>query len=129
MKNGSKPGKKIGTMDAKDINFAVAYLTKLVKDNNLPPKILVVHRFTKGMLTNSEHIKPTPEVQTIISMDGFGFPAKKINSYKSAISNYPVQFTGFKLFYKNDKLSKPYRLMTPTEVLRLYPRPIYIQYQ
>lgn len=129
MKDGTTPGRKIGSMDASDINFAVEYLTTLVKKHNLPPKILVVHRFTIGMITNSDLIKPTPEVQLVISMDGFGFPAKKVNSYKRAIYDFPVQFTGFKLFYKNDKLSKPYKVMTPKEVLELYPKPIYIQYQ
>jgi hypothetical protein len=129
MKDGSIPGRKIGTMDASDINFAVDYLSALVKKHNLPPKILVVHRFTKGMITNSDKIKKTPEVQIVIDMDGFGFPAKKIDSYKRFVSGYPVQFTGFKLFYKNDIKSKPYRMMSPKEILHLYPKPIYIQYQ
>jgi hypothetical protein len=62
-------------------------------------------------------------------MDGFGFAAKKIDSYKRAIANEPVQFTGFKLFYKNDIASPPKRLMTPEEILKLNPRPLYIQYQ
>jgi hypothetical protein len=39
-----------------------------------------------------------------------------------------VQFTGFKLFYKND-LKKSDRLMTPEEILALTPKPLYIQYQ
>lgn len=129
MKDGSIPGRKIGTMDARDVNFAVEYLSDLVKKHHLPPKILVVHRFTKGMLTNTDKIKTTPEVQIVINMDGFGFPAKKVDSYRRAVSAYPVQFTGFKLFYKNDIASKPYRMMTPKEILRLYPKPIYIQYQ
>jgi hypothetical protein len=129
MKDGTIPGRKIGRLDASDINFAVEYLSTLVKEHNLPPKILVVHRFTKGMITNSDQIIATPEVQIVINMDGFGFAAKKIDSYKRAVSNYPVQFTGFKLFYKNDIKSKPYRMMTPEEILKLYPKPIYIQYQ
>lgn len=129
MKDGVVPGKKIGTMDAKDINFAVEYLSNLVKMHRLKPKILVVHRFTKGMVTNAEDIRPTPQVQVVINMDGFGFPAKKVDSYRRSVSAYPVQFTGFKLFYKNDALTKPYRLMTCEEILRLYPKPIYIQYQ
>ncbi len=129
MKDGTRPGRKIGTMDAKDVNYAIAFLTELVKKNNLPPKVLVVHRFTKGMITNSDKIRPTPEVQVVINMDGFGFPAKKRDSYRRFVSGYPVQYTGFKLFYKNDAKSKPYRLMTPEEVLSLYPRPVYIQYQ
>ncbi len=129
MKDGSIPGRKIGSMNAADINFAIDYLSALVKKHHLPPKILVVHRFTKGMITNSDKIKKTPEVQIVINMDGFGFPAKKIDSYKRFVSGYPVQFTGFKLFYKNDTKSKPYRMMSPKEILKLYPKPIYIQYQ
>jgi hypothetical protein len=129
MKNGEVPGKKIGTMDAKDINFAIGYLSDLVKAHDLPPKILVVHRFNNGMVTNYEKIKPTPQVQVVINMDGFGFPAKKRDSYRRFVGGKLVQFTGFKLFYKNDKLNPPYRLMTPAEILKLNPKPIYIQYQ
>ncbi|MBK9737864.1 MAG: hypothetical protein IPO92_24180 [Saprospiraceae bacterium] len=129
MKTGKKPGTSIGSLDAGDINFAVEYLADLVRKHHLPPKILVVHRFTKGMITNFDKIKTCPEVQIVINMDGFGFPAKKINSYKNVITSEPVQFAGFKLFYKNDKLTKPKRLMTATEILNLHPKPIYIQYQ
>ncbi len=129
MKDGSIPGRKIGTMDAADINFAIQYLSELVIRKELAPKILVVHRFTKGMITNYEDIKPTPQVQVVINMDGFGFPAKKADSYRRFVGGMPVQFTGFKLFYKNDILTTPYRLMTPSEILKLYPKPIYIQYQ
>jgi hypothetical protein len=65
-----------------------------------------------------------------MDMDGFGFPAKKIDTYKSWIANEPVQFTGFKIFYKNDILTPLGRtLMTPQDLLKLYPSPIYIQYQ
>lgn len=129
MKKGEIPGSKIGTMDAADVNFVIEYLSELVKAHNLPPKILVVHRFNKGMVTNHEKIIPTPQVQVVINMDGFGFPAKKRDSYRRFVGGMPVQFTGFKLFYQNDKLNAPYRLMTPAEILNLYPKPIYIQYQ
>lgn len=129
MKDGSVPGTKIGTMDAAEINFAIEYLSKLVKENGLPPKILVVHRFTRNMITNHQDIKATPQVQVVINMDGFGFPAKKVSSYRSFVGGMPVQFTGIKLFYVNDTLEAPHRLMTPQEIFKLYPKPIYIQYQ
>ena len=129
MKFGDRPGRVIGTMDAKDVNFVVDYLAALVKKHDLPPKVLVIHRFTKGMLTNYRDIKTCPEVQIVLNMDGFGFAAKKVNTYRNFIAAQPVQFTGFKLFYKNDIKSKPYHLMTPAEVLRLRPKPVYIQYQ
>jgi hypothetical protein len=129
MKNGEKPGSVIGTMNAADINFAANYLAKLVRENNLPPKILVVHRFTGKMLTGYRDIKPLPEVQIVVNMDGWGFGAKKINTYRAVVTPEPIQFTGFKLFYKNDLLPPSKRLLTPKEVIDLTPSPMYIQYQ
>ncbi len=124
MKNKKRPGTSIGTFDAEDVNYAVKFLTTLVKNNNLPPKILVVHRFTNAMLTNYKKILPTSEVQLVINMDGFGNAAKKKSSYYHAIFKEPVEFTGFKLFYKYDN-----KLMSPSEILQLKPIPSYIQYQ
>lgn len=129
MKTGHNPGQVVGVYDASDINFVSNYLAKIVKENNLPPKILVVHRFTQGGVTNYKNIKLQPEVQIVMHMDGWGEPARKINTYKSFIHREPVQFTGFKLFYKNDVIRSKARLMTPEELLKLKPRPVYIQYQ
>lgn len=128
MKFGDPPGKKIGTMSAADINFAIDYLAKLVTANNLPPKILVVHRFTRPMITNYKAIKLDPRVQVVIDMDGWGAPWLKYDSYRDYVASEPVQFTGFKIFYHNDtKSGEP--ILTPAEVLLLTPRPVYIQYQ
>ena len=129
MKTGAKPGTVIGTMDAKDINLAANYLAKLVQENNLTPKILVIHRFTMNMVTNYKQIVPLPEVQIVMDMDGWGYAAKKINTYKQVVYNQPVQFSGFKLFYKNDLRAPSTRMMTPKDLLSLTPQPLFIQYQ
>jgi hypothetical protein len=129
MKTGKRPGSVIGTFDAEDINYVSGYLAKLVNENNLPPKILVIHRFTQAMVTNYKNIKLRPEVQIVMDMDGWGHQARKINTYKQFIHKEPVQFTGFKLFYKNDLKEANSHVMTPAEVLKLKPQPIYIQYQ
>jgi len=129
MKDGSIPGKKIGTMDATDINFCSDYLSKLVQKNNLPPKILVVHRFTQGMVRNYKNILLHPEVQIVMNMDGWGEPILKRSTYKLYIRKEPVQFTGFKLFYKNDLKKSPNIMLTPVDLMKLQPQPIYIQYQ
>jgi len=124
----SKPGERIGTMDASDVNYAIGLLSDLVKQNNLPPKVLVVHRFTHNMLTNAKRIKLDPRVQVVINMDGWGQPWLKYDSYRAYVESQPVQFTGFKLFFHNDtKLGDP--ILTPAEVLLLNPKPHYIQYQ
>lgn len=124
----SKPGDRIGTMDASDVNYAIGLLADIAKQNNLPPKVLVVHRFTRSMLTNAKQIKLDPRVQVVINMDGWGQPWLKYDSYRAYVEAEPVQFTGFKLFYHNDtKKGDP--LLTPPEVLMLNPKPLYIQYQ
>lgn len=129
MKNGETPGTKIGTFSADDINDAIDFLTKIVRENKLPPKVLVVHRFTQRMLTNYKKIKIVPEVQVVINMDGFGDKILKKSTYKAYIYREPVQFTGFKLFYKNDTKTNRNGLYTPEELLKFTPKPIYIQYQ
>jgi hypothetical protein len=127
-KSGKKPGTKIGTYDAADVNYASGYLQGLVKKYNLPPKVLIVHRFTRNMVTNAKRIAPRPEVQIVMNMDGWGAPWLKRDSYKDYIVKEPVEYTGFKLFYHNDT-KKGDTLLTPQEVLRLNPKPLYIQYQ
>ena len=129
MKTGKKPGTVIGTMDATDVNYAINYLADLAKANNLPPKILIVHRFTQPMITNYKKIQTNPEVQVVMDMDGWGAQSRKFTSYKDYIAKEPVQFTGFKLFYKNDYREPNSRMLTPEEILRLKPQPVYIQYQ
>lgn len=129
MKGTIRPGKVVGTLDAADINFASNYLAKLVRENNLTPKILVIHRYTQKMVTNYRQIQILPEVQIVMHMDGWGGQSKKIGTYKNFIYPEPVQFTGFKLFYKNDVFEPETVLMTPSDLLRLNPQPIYIQYQ
>lgn len=124
----AKPGKKIGTYDAADINYASNYLKELVQKYQLPPKVFVVHRFTRGGVTNADKIVLRAEVQLVMHMDGWGAPWLKRDSYKDYIVSEPVQFTGFKLFYHNDtKKGDP--LMTPQDILKLNPKPLYIQYQ
>jgi hypothetical protein len=120
------PGRKIGTFDAADINYATQFLAGLVDKYNLPPKILVVHRFTQRGVTNVPGIKLDPRVQFVMHMDGFGAPWLKRDSYYSYVKKQPVQFAGWKQFSKPKNDSPP----TPREeIVRLWPTAIYIQIQ
>ena len=107
---------------------AIDFLAEVVRKNNLPPKVLVVHRFTQGMVTGYERIKKVPEVQIVMDMDGFGDKILKRSTYLRYIYKEPVQFTGFKLFYKNDTKNTS-GIYTPQELLKFTPKPAYIQYQ
>jgi hypothetical protein len=129
MPGNTPPGRVIGTTDAMAINAAAEYLATFVREHDLPPKILLLHRFTEDMITNYQNIKPLPEVQMIVQMDGWGSPQRKKNTYYHVVAPEPVQFTGLKIFYKNDLKEDPPRLLTKEEVLDLVPAPIFIQYQ
>jgi hypothetical protein len=121
---GDIPGRRRGTLDAAQVNEAVQMLGNIVDRQFIPPKVLVVHRFSRGMLTNYQQIKLDSRVQLVMDMDGFGTPITKEDTYKAFIALEPVQFTGFKLFFKKD-----HPLMPPERVLGLVPQPVYIQYQ
>jgi hypothetical protein len=127
-REGRTPGSKIGAMDARDVNFAIDQLAALVTKYHLPPKVLIVHRFTTNMLQHVDQIKVDPRVQVVINMDGWGQPWLKFDTYARCEAAQPVQYTGFKLFFHNDT-RKGDPLLAPREVLALRPRPIYIQYQ
>ncbi len=129
MKSGDKPGTVIGTFDATDINYVIDYMANIVRENQLPPKVLIVHRFTQNMVTRATQIKAQPEVQVVMVMDGWGSKDLKRGTWSHIIEPEPVQFAGIKLFYKNDLKPPSTGLLTPAEVLNLHPSPIYIQYQ
>ena len=129
MKGGQKPGTVIGTFSAADVNYVINYLSTIVRENKLPPKVLLVHRFTQNMVTGVSQIKPTPEVQVVMIMDGWGSKDLKRGTYATVVEPEPIQFAGIKLFYKNDLKPPSTGLLTPAEVLDLHPKPIYIQYQ
>jgi hypothetical protein len=127
-REGRIPGSKIGAMDARDVNYLIDQLGELVTKYHLPPKVLIVHRFTSNMLQNADKIKLDPRVQVVINMDGWGQPWLKFDTYAKCEASEPVEYTGFKLFFHNDT-KKGDKLLSPTEVLALRPRPVYIQYQ
>ena len=53
----------------------------------LPPKLLIVHRFTEPMLMRRERIRLDPRVQIAVVMDGFGTPALKRKVYRVTVTN------------------------------------------
>lgn len=126
MKNGGIPGQRIGTFDATDINYAVGFLAGLAREHRIPPKVLVIHRFTGRGVTNARNIRLDPHVQIVMHMDGFGTPTLKRGTFNNHIRTEPVQFVGWKQFYKarNDNPRT-----TVQEILALRPRVLYVQYQ
>jgi hypothetical protein len=124
MAPGQVPGDVIGTLDADDVNEAIDILARVVDQHSLPPKILVVHRFTEGMLTGLDRIRDDNRVQVVIDMDGFGAPPLKRATYRACVALPDVRYAGFKLFYQLDD-----PLLSEMDVLALDPKPVFVLYQ
>jgi hypothetical protein len=121
---GDVPGKVIGTVDADVVNATAAYLSRIVKDGDLPEKLLLVHRFTFDMISRDERLVPFPGVATVVNVDGFGSQVVKVAKYKAFAARTPRLRRGFKLFYREDA-----GLMRPSRVLRMRPRPDVVVYE
>jgi hypothetical protein len=124
MADGQVPNVDIGGVDAEDINYAQRELARIAGEHNLPPKLLIVHRFTDGMIRDSDEIDEVDNVQFILDFDGFGDPISKQEGYHLYANEDSVEHTGIKLFYDQDQ-----PLMQPAEVLELDPPPDFIMYQ
>lgn len=121
---GQVPGQAIGSLDASDVNQAIQALGNMVNTHQLPPKVLIVHRFLPSMLTNAGAIQSDPRVQVVIDVDGFGSPDTKISKYNTFVRDAGADFGGIKLFYNFDT-----PLLAPEDLLTLDPAPDVVIYQ
>jgi hypothetical protein len=124
MKKGQIPGKTYGSATAAEINGVSDYVAGLVKANNLPEKLFLVHQFRLDMLPDREKIVPREGLAVVFHADGFGPQKEKKEVYKALALPGPPFHIGFKLFYKADT-----GLMTPAQAMALQPQPDLITYQ
>jgi len=116
------PGQTPGKVGPRQINQVIRQLSAMVRENDLPPKLLVIHQFRRGMIRGKDRIKPRRGVQVVLNFDGIGSPSAKAAGY-AALSSPPL-FNGFSLFYLRDT-----PLMKPGSILALEPEPDLLLYQ
>ena len=118
--------KSIGSVSADEINQTSEWLANLVKINNLPQKIFIVHQFKNSMITNRETLKTDyPELGYIIHMDGHSTLAQKTDTWNTIRVNLPSNiYMGWKNFYDEDRPTP-----TPEQTMAQTPVPHFISYQ
>ncbi len=121
---GTAPGLVIGAVGAADVNAVQHYLAGLVREHDLPPKVLVLHQFLNSMLTGVEHYDDVPEVEVTIDMDGWGNPYVKLTKYDLYATSDYAERAAIKLFYHWDA-----PLITPASLLALEHPPDLVIYQ
>ena len=131
-----RPGKVIGHITGEQVNQVQAAMLDYMSENNISgKKILMVHSFTQGMVTDKDKIELNDKIDLIMNLDGHGSPALKIKVYNSLYTARSASRVsgGFKLFFQEDKPA----MMTPSQALglesvggkKLAEKPTYINYQ
>ena len=118
------PGEFIGEVDGVEVQKAVEMLAEIVREKDIPNKILIVHQFENEMIYNKEQIQPVEGVDFVLDMDGFGGAGAKIENYDIFVRQELSEYGGIKLFYQQDD-----PLMTPAEIVALEPSPLFVVYQ
>ena len=109
------PGDPIGYITAEQVNETQRVISDYLRANHIKGKrLLLVHQFQTDMIVGKEKLDLTvPEVELVLSVDGFGVPYVKIWKYNALVDqNSP--FTSFKIFYQWDE-----PVMTPAQALGL----------
>lgn len=125
MGSNGVPGERIGSVSAKMVNRVTKYMTGIVRERDLPQKLVVVHQFTDSMIRHEGDLKARSDVDLVLNADGFGTPEAKRSKYEQlSPPRRSGLFPGFKLFYEEDT-----DLMSPKQVMRLDPRPSFVVYE
>jgi hypothetical protein len=130
------PGKVIGHVSGEQINQVQSAMADYMVENGIKEdKILMVHRFTEGMIKNPDTVRPYDQIDLIMNLDGHGSPGLKVRVYNTLYTQTAAAKVsgGFKLFFQEDKPT----MMTPKQVLGLEQvgktsikqPPAYINYQ
>jgi hypothetical protein len=129
MDQGQRPGGVYGHTTGAELDEVARYLADLVKQYDLPEKVMVYHQVARSVVRRESGLKDHDGVAMIKSVDGLGHPAPKKNTYRVVNKTTPrFVHAGFKLFFTEDRRHHG-RLMTAQEVLGLKPQPEYVMYE
>ena len=122
--SGEVPGRVVGAVSAGEVNAVIDYLANIVRQYDLPQKLLVVHQFRPSMVRKRHTLHARPEVAVTLDIDGVGGRSAKIANYEDLASGPEGAFHGIKLYYTKDV-----GLMAPWQILSLQPEPDLVIYQ
>lgn len=118
--------RQIGTVTAAEVNTTTAWLADLVKKNKLPQKVLILHQFHLGMITERETLDASrPELAMVLHADGHGTPGEKMSTWDALRQNLPEGIRmAWKNFYDEDT-----PMFTPEQTFQVEPKPWFVSYQ
>lgn len=117
----------IGQVHADEINETGAWLAEVVRENNLPPKVLVLHQFQTRMIIDRESVDTSlEEIQYLMHADGHGTHGQKLETWNVLRRGLSEDIRlGWKNFIDEDS-----PMMTVEQTMTMVePRPDFVSYQ
>jgi hypothetical protein len=126
LKPGQLPLHQIGNVSISEVNSVIGWLSQLTARCRLPQKLLVLHEFKIGEISNLQQLDThTDELAVVMDMDGQGTPAMKQQTWDAVTATTPrgVPF-GWKDFFVKDQ-----PMLNPSKTMAHTPQPVMISYE
>ena len=124
---GEKPLRQIGHVGIDEVNAVGAWLAALVREHDLPPKVLTLHQFRPSMVRDRDRLDTSlDEVQWLVHADGQGGQNAKQGTWSALKRDLPEGvWLGWKNFEDEDT-----PMLTPEQtVAQVHPTPFFVSYQ
>lgn len=118
---------RIGHVEAAEVNSVSEWLADLVRENDLPQKVLTLHQFRLSMIRDRDRVRTDhPEIAVVLHADGQGGQGAKQDTWRVLKEDLPEgMWLGWKNFYDEDS-----PMLTPEQTIaQVDPAPWFISYQ
>lgn len=121
---GGIPLDSLGQVTADQMNDVQEYVDELVRENDLPKKMVIMHQFMDETLVDGEKIREYDNVDFVLNMDAWGDTASKHERYEHFASKPWAHRMSYNIFMQLDDRVEPDR-----ELVRLAPKADMFMYQ
>jgi len=122
-----KPLRQIGHVGVDEVNRVGSWLAELVREHDLPPKVLTLHQFSLSMVRDRDRLDTSlDEVQWLVHADGQGGQGAKQGTWAALKRHLPEGvWLGWKNFEDEDT-----PMLTPEQTMaQVHPTPYFVSYQ
>jgi hypothetical protein len=122
-----KPLRQIGHVGIDEVNRVGSWLAGLVREHDLPPKVLTLHQFSLSMVRDRDRLDTSlDEVQWLVHADGQGGQGAKQGTWAALRRHLPEGvWLGWKNFEDEDT-----PMLTPEQTMgQVHPTPYFVSYQ
>ena len=116
---------QIGSVNVDEINQVGDWLAGLVRERNLPQKVLMLHQFRVSMIVGRERLNTAhDELALMVHADGFGTQGMKRDTWNALRQNSPNVYWGWKNFIDEDQ-----PMLDPAQTMQVSPDIVFVSYQ